>query len=42
MTSGNAGSILWTDLLLPVIGFALLFAQWKTTKPEPHAPQVAP
>ncbi len=27
--AGNAGAILWTDLLLPVIGFALLFAQWK-------------
>jgi len=29
--AGNAGTILWTDLLLPVIGFALLVAQWRTT-----------
>ncbi len=30
MAPGNAGSILWTDIFLPVIGFALLAAQWKT------------
>ena len=30
MAPGNAGVILWTDILLPVIGFALLYAQWKT------------
>ena len=29
MAAGNAGSILWTDILLPVIGFALLIAQAK-------------
>ncbi|MBK1647182.1 DUF6790 family protein [Rhabdochromatium marinum] len=27
LAPGNAGSILWTDLLLPVVGFALLYAQ---------------
>ena len=32
--AGNAGAILWTDLLIPVIGFALLFAQWKHPIPE--------
>jgi hypothetical protein len=40
MAPGNAGSILWTDILLPFVGFALLFAQWKTTltnKPDPGA-----
>jgi hypothetical protein len=30
MAQGNAGMILWTDILLPVIGFALLYTQWKT------------
>ena len=30
MAPGNAGVILWTDILLPIIGFALLYAQWKT------------
>lgn len=30
MAPGNAGIILWTDILLPVIGFALLYAEWKT------------
>ena len=34
VATGNAGAILWTDLLLPVIGFALLFAQWKYPIPE--------
>jgi hypothetical protein len=29
MAQGNAGVILWTDILLPVVGFALLYAQWK-------------
>jgi len=29
MAAGNAGSILWTDILLPVFGFALLYAQVK-------------
>lgn len=28
-SSGNAGVILWTDVLLPVIGFILLYAQYK-------------
>jgi Family of unknown function (DUF6790) len=32
--AGNAGAILWTDLGLPVIGIALLIAQWKTPIPE--------
>ena len=34
MSQGNAGAILWTDILLPVIGFILLYAQWKTTPPN--------
>ncbi|MBM9514621.1 DUF6790 family protein [Desulfogranum marinum] len=29
MASGNAGTVLWTDILLPIIGFALLYAQTK-------------
>jgi len=32
--AGNAGAILWTDLGLPVIGIALLIAQWKNPIPE--------
>ena len=32
--AGNAGAILYTDLLLPVIGFALLALQWKNPIPE--------
>jgi hypothetical protein len=31
MAPGNAGAILWTDILLPVIGFTLLYAQWKVS-----------
>lgn len=30
LAPGNAGTILYTDILLPVVGFALLYAQWKT------------
>ncbi len=30
LAPGNAGAILYTDMLLPVIGFALLYAQWKS------------
>lgn len=29
MALGNAGAVLWTDLMLPVIGFILLYAQGK-------------
>jgi hypothetical protein len=29
MASGNAGAVLWTDILLPVIGAILLYAQTK-------------
>jgi len=29
---GNAGVILWTDMLLPVIGFILLYAQFKNSQ----------
>lgn len=32
MAPGNAGAILWTDIFLPIIGFSLLFAQWKTAR----------
>jgi hypothetical protein len=39
MAPGNAGAILWTDILLPVIGFALLYAQWKTAEPAESAPR---
>jgi hypothetical protein len=30
MASGNAGAVLWTDILLPVIGAILLYAQKKS------------
>lgn len=39
MAPGNAGAILWTDILLPVIGFTLLYAQWKTAQPIESASQ---
>lgn len=29
LAPGNAGAVLYTDILLPAIGFALLYAQWK-------------
>ena len=32
MAAGNAGAILWTDILLPVIGFGLLCAQAKVLR----------
>ena len=36
LAPGNAGVILWTDLLLPVIGFALLYLQKKNPlRPPP-------
>lgn len=28
-TAGNAGVIFWTDILLPVFGFLLLWLQWR-------------
>jgi len=31
---GNAGIVLWTDLLLPVAGFVLLIGWRQTTKPQ--------
>lgn len=32
MAAGNAGTILYTDILLPLIGFALLYAQAKVLR----------
>ena len=32
---GNAGVILWTDILLPIIGFILLYLQYKLAPAEP-------
>ena len=29
---GNAGAVLWTDILLPLLGFILLYAQYKNKK----------
>jgi len=31
---GNTGSVLYTDIFLPVIGFALLWLKWKSTLPS--------
>ena len=39
MAPGNAGAILWTDILLPIIGFALLYAQWKIAPVNESASQ---
>ncbi|MEJ8571124.1 DUF6790 family protein [Microbaculum marinum] len=30
---GNAGIIFWTDMLIPLFGFVLLFLQWRLGKP---------
>jgi hypothetical protein len=35
---GNAGIVFWTDILLPVIGFALLFLQRREIASPPYAP----
>lgn len=29
---GNAGVVLWTDILLPIVGFCLLAGAWNTTR----------
>lgn len=29
---GNAGSVFWTDIIVPLIGLALLVAQWRRTR----------
>ena len=39
MAPGNAGAILWTDILLPIIGFSLLYAQWKIAQLTESATQ---
>ncbi|HPC02297.1 MAG TPA: hypothetical protein PLE04_00890 [Syntrophales bacterium] len=39
MAPGNAGAILWTDILLPVFGFALLYGQWKTARSNESIPR---
>lgn len=39
MAPGNAGAILWTDILLPVVGFALLYGQWKTVRSNEPIPR---
>lgn len=39
LAPGNAGTILYTDILLPVTGFALLYAQWKTASLKEPAVQ---
>lgn len=31
---GNAGIIFWTDIILPIIGFALLYQQYHIEKNE--------
>jgi hypothetical protein len=30
---GNAGVIFWTDILIPLVGFILLWLQWRLGKP---------
>lgn len=37
MAAGNAGAVLWTDILLPVIGAVLLYAQAKNQRPSTTA-----
>ncbi len=33
---GNAGTVLYTDILLPVIGFTLLWLKWRADKEPAH------
>lgn len=40
MAPGNAGIMLYSDILLPIIGFALLWL--KRTSPDAHASAMAP
>jgi Family of unknown function (DUF6790) len=37
---GNAGAVLYTDIFLPIIGFALLWLKWKAGNERAHAPMV--
>ncbi len=32
---GNAGAVLWTDIFIPVIGFALLWLSGKSANTKP-------
>ena len=34
MAPGNAGVILYTDFLVPLIGFVLLWFAWRATRAE--------
>jgi len=41
MAPGNAGIMLYSDILLPIIGFALLWLKWSAATHDPHASAVA-
>ncbi|MEI9804440.1 MAG: DUF6790 family protein [Pseudolabrys sp.] len=34
MAPGNAGIMFYSDIILPLLGFVLLWAQWKAGRPE--------
>lgn len=38
---GNAGVIFWTDILIPLIGFLLLWLQRRYGRPRPASPAAA-
>jgi hypothetical protein len=38
LAPGNAGSVLYTDIFLPVIGFALLWLKWKAGREPAPGP----
>lgn len=38
---GNAGVVFWTDILIPAIGFLLLWLQWRYGRPGPASPAAA-
>lgn len=38
---GNAGSVLYADIFLPIIGFALVWLKWRTTLPSADAQATA-
>jgi hypothetical protein len=38
---GNAGVMSWSDIILPVLGFLLLWLQWRASRPEKLSPSYA-
>jgi len=37
LAPGNAGAVLYTDIFLPIVGFAFLWLKWRASAPSRHA-----